>query len=76
MPVRIKTDLEIGQVMYLKDDPKQNEYRLSAVIVRSGNAVSFELSRLGDIIEVFDFEASPEMDKLKQIESGKDDDDD
>lgn len=79
MGVSIKTDLEIGQVMYLKVDPFQEEYQLSALIVVVNKGIRFRLACMGHEIEVWDFEASTvidqeKLDKLKKDE-GKDEDD-
>jgi hypothetical protein len=67
MPISIKTDLEWGQKMYLKDDPVQLEHSLVGVILKPGKAVKFELSHQGEICEVFDFEASTKKDELKRL---------
>ena len=69
MPIKtIKTDLEWGDVFYLKNDPDQEEYLLVGIITLPGNQVQFILSYYGDEIRVFDFECSKEKDKLKEIE--------
>lgn len=71
MPIKIKTDLEFGQSIYLKNDCEQLEHSLVSVIVLPGNAVKFRLSYQGDICEVYDFEASTEIDKVKMLSSDK-----
>lgn len=68
MPIRIKTDLEWGDIFYLKTDPGQLEYKLVKVSVTPGNAVIFELSHNGEIVEVYDFEASKERDIQKALD--------
>lgn len=68
MPIKIKTDLEFGDVWYLKNDPYQSEYLLIGVVIRPG-AVLFLLDFLGEQIEVYDFECSKERDELKVIKS-------
>lgn len=65
MPIKIKTDLEFGQVMYLKADEDQFEHRLTAVILMPGNQFKFRLSYNGEETEVWDFEVSTEKDELK-----------
>jgi hypothetical protein len=76
MPIGIKTDLEWGQVFYMKSDPEQVEHRLTGVIIRPGKAVKFILSHQGDECEVYDFEASTEIDQLKKLDGGADDPED
>jgi len=74
MPIRIKTDLDFGQIFYIKNDPDQFEYFLIGIKILPPNQIKFILSLMGDEIEVFDFECSAEPDKLKII--GKMDQDD
>lgn len=69
MPIKVKTDLTWGQTMYLKDDPDQLEHSLVGVNLKPGDVVKFELSHQGEVCEVYDFEASTEKDKLKEIEN-------
>lgn len=68
MPVKVKTDLEFGQPMFIKVDPAQIEHQLVRVIIEPSNQVKFGLSHLGDTIELYDFECSTERDELKYIE--------
>lgn len=77
MAIRIKIDLDFGQSIWLKNDPDQEEYILSRVLISPGNQIKFELSYLGSTVEVYDFEISTEPDKLKMLkskENGEDDD--
>lgn len=61
MPIRIKTDLNFGDTFYIKNDPDQFEYILVGVIVTPGNQMKFRLSLLGDLVEVFDYECSKDI---------------
>jgi hypothetical protein len=68
MGISIKTDLDWEtSIFYLKSDPDQLEHRLVAVIILPGKAVKFRLSYMGEITEVYDFEATQEKDELKTL---------
>jgi hypothetical protein len=69
MGISIKTDLEWGQSFYIKTDPIQIERQLTGVTLRPGKGVVFSLSYMGEELDVYDFEVTPEPDKLKQIEN-------
>lgn len=57
MPLKIKFDLEIGQSVYLVNDPQQLEYIVVGAIARPG-AILYIIDYLGDEIEVYNFELS------------------
>lgn len=76
MPIRIKTDLEFGQTIYIKTDCLQTEHSLVGVIVLPGNVMKFILSDEGDTKELYDFECSPEIDVLKKLNSSDKEEDD
>lgn len=64
MPIKIKTDLEFGQVFYLKTDPGQLRHQLTGVVFMPGNQLRFRLSHSGgEEVEAWDFECSTEMDE-------------
>jgi hypothetical protein len=65
MPIKIKTDLDFGQVFYIKNDPEQFEHILTGIKIVPPNQIKFILSYLGDESELFDFECSSERDELK-----------
>lgn len=67
----IKTKFRFGDSIFIKNDPTQTEYILVGVIQRPG-AMSYELSYLGDVVEVFDFEVSDTKDVLKSLLDTKD----
>jgi hypothetical protein len=71
MPIRVKTDIDFGDIFYLKSDPDQTEHILVGLIIVPGNQIKFRLSCFGDICEVYDFEASKEIDELKKLSSDK-----
>ncbi len=72
--ISIKTDLEFGDVFYLKNDPDQLEHLLVSVIVYPGKQFKFRLSYMGEICEVWDFECSKTRDTNKVLDvSPKDD---
>mgnify|MGYP006266477595 CR=1 FL=1 len=60
MAIRIKTDLDFGQVWYIKYDPDQFEHQLVGLVVLPGNQFKFRLSYMGEISELYDFECSQE----------------
>lgn len=72
MPIRIKTDLEFGDIFYIKSDPEQLEHALVGVVFLPGNAIRFRLSYLGEEYEVYDFETSKEKDTLKTLIDNQD----
>lgn len=71
MPIRVKTDLEWGDLFYLRADPDQLEHHLVAVTVCPGNQIRFRLSHQGDECEVWDFEATREPDEVKRLNNQK-----
>lgn len=77
MPIKtIKTDLEWGDVFFLKVEPEQNEYHLVGLVHLPGSQLQFILSRMGeDEIRVYDFECSKERDEVKRLKNQRDDDD-
>lgn len=62
----IKTKLEYGDVVYIKNDPEQKEYTFVGLICRPGS-IKYELSYLGDIIELYDFEVDGKRNELKML---------
>jgi hypothetical protein len=65
--IKVKTDLEFGDVFYLKNDTEQLEHLLVGVIFLPGNQIKFLLSYLGEVCEVWDFEASKDRDDSKVL---------
>lgn len=74
MPISIKTDLEWGDLWYIKNDPDQFEYSLVGVVVLPGKQIKFLLDLMGDVFEVWDFECSktPDENKMLNIRPKKD----
>lgn len=69
----IKTKYKFGDIFFLKNDPEQNEYCLIAVIQEPG-VMSFRLRGPdGDVLEVYDFEISEEINTLKVMGVNKHD---
>lgn len=58
MGISIKTDLEWGSIWYIKGDPDQLPHLLVGVVILPGKQFRFKLDFMGDVIEVYDFEAS------------------
>lgn len=75
MAIKIRTDLDFGQKFYLRGDDDQLEYQLVGITIMPGNILKFILSRMGDMIEVYDFEASIEKDLTKTLDIDAKDDD-
>ena len=75
MPIKIKTDLEFGQPIYIKADPEQLEHRLIGVVITPPMQIKFRVSYMGDVSELYDFECSTERDELKFMENKPGDDD-
>lgn len=73
MPIRIKTDLEFGDIFYLKTDPDQFEHELVGVLFLPGNAIKFLLEYGGDTIQVYDFQCSKERDPNKASDAEDED---
>ena len=77
MPISLKTDLEWGDVFYLKTDPEQSPCILVGLIYMPSKALKFILSLDGVTYEVYDFEASKEKNELKLFkDKGNDEEDD
>lgn len=73
MPIKIKTDLEFGDIFYIKADPDQLEHFLIEVIIVPGSiepkgALKFKLSHQGDTCILWDFECSKTRDKNKLLD--------
>jgi hypothetical protein len=73
MPIKIKTDLEFGDIFYIKADPDQLEHFLIEVIIVPGSiepkgALKFKLSHQGETCIVWDFECSKVRDKNKLLD--------
>lgn len=64
--MNIKTKLELGDILYFKNDPEQREFILIGVIARPG-CIVLELRYDGDLIEAYEFEVSKEKDDLKSM---------
>lgn len=58
MPISIKTDLNWGDIWYIKGDPDQYPYQLVGIVVIPGKQFKFKLDFMGEVIEVYDFECS------------------
>lgn len=58
MPIKIKTDLELGSVWYIKNDPDHFPHILVGIVIVPGNQFKFKLSYLGDVQELHDFECT------------------
>lgn len=73
----IKTKFNIGDTVYMIQDPKQRGYDVVGIKVKPGNAIVLELDYLGDMIEMFDFQVSLDKDPIKYLsfEDNKNDDD-
>jgi hypothetical protein len=77
MPISVKTNLNYGDVWYIKNDADQFEYHLVGIQVRPGgkdglNVVLFILDYMGEEYIVYDFQCSTTKDLTK--ESSKDED--
>lgn len=59
----IKSKYKYGDIVYIKNDPEQKGYFLTGIIGRPGG-MSYELSYLGEVINVCDFEVSDTKDEL------------
>lgn len=75
MPIRIKTDLDFGQTIYIKTDPDQVDHTLIGIKVVPPNQIKFILSCYGEICELYDFECSTVRDDEKFYESKSKDED-
>jgi len=62
MPISIKTDLEWGEIFYIKTDPEQIPGMLVGIVYLPGKVLKFRLSYEGEVFEVYDFEVSKEKD--------------
>lgn len=69
----VKTPYSIEDIVYLKLDTQQEPYHVVGIIVRR-NSVQLEIDRLGDILEVYDFQVSKTKDELIGLGIDKNDD--
>jgi len=58
--------MEYGDIVYIKNDPEQKEYTFVGVVARPGS-IKYELSYLGDLIELYDFEVDSKRNELKML---------
>lgn len=67
---------KFGDVLYIKNDPEQNPYIFVGITWRP-TGIIYELSYLGELAELYDFEVSDTKDTLAMlgIEDKKDDTD-
>lgn len=63
----IKTPYDIGEIVYVKNDPDQFERIITGMTVRANNLVSYELSLLAQETHHYDFEISREPDQMKKL---------
>lgn len=62
----IKTKFNFGDPVYVKHDPEQQEYELIGVVSRPG-CIMYELSYLGETIEMYDFQVSDTRDEVRLL---------
>lgn len=62
----IKIQHDFGDIVYIKNDPDQNEYEIVGFWVRPG-AIVLELDRLGETIDVYEFQISTDRDMKKVL---------
>lgn len=62
----VKSKYKFGDTVYVINDPEQKDFILVGMVVRPGS-ISYELSYLGDSIELYDFEVSDTKDVLKAL---------
>ena len=60
----IKTKFSFGDAAYIKHDPEQIEYEVVGIVARPGS-IQIELSLLGEVIEMYEFQISSEKDEMK-----------
>lgn len=65
MAISLKTDLNFGDIFYIKTDPAQLEHVLTGVLFLPGKQIKFILSHQGEEITLWDFEVSPERNEEK-----------
>lgn len=65
MVVRLKYNF--GDTLFIKNDPEQKEFILVGIHYQPGNLISLDLSYIGDIVTVYEFEVSETKDVLKKL---------
>ena len=78
MAIKYSEDYKWGQKIYLKSDPKQEEYLLVSITLSPG-APQYSLRRFGsDETEytVYEFEMSEQRDEVKHLDNKNNGDDD
>ena len=73
--MRFKCPYEYGDILYLKNDPDQTPHEVVGFIFRPGDQLILELSYLGQIVEVYPFQTSGEIDKILAMGIKKPDED-
>lgn len=61
------TAYDIGDLVYVKTDPEQQEYTVIAVTIRPGFSIIYEIDFLGDVISMYDFQVTKDRDELKKL---------
>jgi len=62
----IKSKYKFGDILYIKNDPDQSEYFFVGLVARP-SGILYELSFLGEILTVNEFEISEVKDPLKMM---------
>lgn len=68
--MKIKTEYDIEDIVYIKEDPDQLPHRVVGIFIDPG-AVRYKLSYLGDICILYNFEISKEKDPLADLDKDK-----
>lgn len=61
--MKIKTEYDIQDILYIKIDPEQLPHRVVGIVILPG-AVKYRLSYLGEEYELYNFELSREMNPM------------
>jgi hypothetical protein len=63
--VKVDLDYKFGQILWLKNDPEQQEYLINRIILEKGRVVFELFTPLGEYVEVPEFMITKERDELK-----------
>lgn len=71
----VKSKYDFGDIVYIKNDPEQDEYFVTGVVGRPSGIVLLKLDFCGTEFEIYEFEVSKEINRLKIMGVNKEDED-
>lgn len=74
--MKISTTYNIGDIVYIRNDPKQKPYDIVGMQIKPGGIILYDLDYMGVTLEMYDFQISSEVNELTRIKASTQNDDD